>query len=108
MLPKNGLLVKKKYFLDWIMKVHDKTYNLEQKKNSVTLTFFELTNEIGHFESLWIVALTLEWLLSVQLRYTGVSITEINVAQKMEKKCCMPLGNETVLTNVYLGYSNWK
>ena len=53
MLPKNGLLVKKISFFGWIIKVHDKTYNLELKEfYFCNFTIFELTNQIGHFESL--------------------------------------------------------
>ena len=53
MLPKNGLLVKKKSFFGWIIKVHDKSYNLELKEfYFCNFTIFELTNQIGHFESL--------------------------------------------------------
>ena len=29
MLPQNGLLVKKKGFLDWIIKIYDESCNLE-------------------------------------------------------------------------------
>ena len=55
MLPKNSLLVKKIIFFDWIMKVHDKSYNLElQNIFFCDLTIFELKNEIGHLESLYI------------------------------------------------------
>ena len=56
MLPKTGLLVKKKSFFGWIIKVHDKSYNLELKEfYFCNFTIFELTNQIGHFESLWLM-----------------------------------------------------
>ena len=53
MLPKNGHLVEKKYFLYSIMKIYDVKYYLKPRKNIFcNFTIFELVNEIGDFESL--------------------------------------------------------
>ena len=53
MLPKNGHLVEKKYFLYSIIKIYDVNYYLKHRKNIFcNFTIFELVNEIGDFESL--------------------------------------------------------
>ena len=54
MLPKNGHLVKKNYFLYSFIKIYDVNYYLKHRKNIFcNFTIFELVNEIGGFESLW-------------------------------------------------------
>ena len=54
MLPKNGLSVKKNYFLYSIIKIYDVNYYIKHRKNIFcNLTIFELVNEIEDFESLW-------------------------------------------------------
>ena len=53
MLPKNGHLVEKNYFLYSIIKIYDVNYYLKHRKNIFcNFTIFELVNEIGDFESL--------------------------------------------------------
>ena len=55
MLPKNGQSVEIKYFLYSIIKIYNVNYYLRHRKNIFcNLTIFELVNEIGDFESLWI------------------------------------------------------
>ena len=54
MLPKNGHLVEKKYFLYSIIKIYDANYYLKYRKNIFcNFTIFELVNEIGDFESVY-------------------------------------------------------
>ena len=64
MLPKNGHLVEKKFFLYSIIKIYDVNYYLKHRKNIFfNLTIFELVNEIEDFESLWSTRSVLEILV---------------------------------------------
>ena len=58
MLPKNGHSVKRKYFLYSIIKIYDVNYYQKHRKNIFcNLAIFELVNEIGDFESLWLTCI---------------------------------------------------